>query len=229
MEARESAADYLARYGVQRDPREEIIITCGGMGAVFAALQCLVDPGSEVLIQDPQWVNYAAQIRLAGGVPVRVPVYEERDFRLQPEELERRITDRTKLLILNSPNNPTGMVLTEEELGNAYAAAACPAAGAQETMFSCSTVIFRMISLGPAAKPTRHPVMAKVLEVLLTITVRSAISGGIAGLINGFFGGGGGMLLVRRPASVRRRRGPRQRCRECSGGREEEFHRPEAQ
>lgn len=115
-EAREAAADYLARYGVRRDPAEEIIITCGGMGAVFAVLQCLVDPGSEVLIQDPQWVNYAAQIRLAGGVPVRVPVYEERDFRLQPEELERRITDRTKLLILNSPNNPTGMVLTEEEL-----------------------------------------------------------------------------------------------------------------
>ena len=93
MEARESAADYLARYGVQRDPREEIIITCGGMGAIFEALQCLIDPGSEVLVQDPQWVNYAAQIRLAGGVPVQVPVYEDHGFRLQPEDLEKSITD----------------------------------------------------------------------------------------------------------------------------------------
>lgn len=116
MEARESAADYLARYGVRRDPGEEIIITCGGMGAIFLALQCLVDPGSEVLVQDPQWVNYAAQIRLAGGVPVRVPVREEQGFHLQPEDLESAVTEKTRLLILNSPNNPTGMVLTEEEL-----------------------------------------------------------------------------------------------------------------
>lgn len=116
MEAREAAASYLARYGIHRDPAEEIIITCGGMGAIFEALQCLIDPGDEVLIQDPQWVNYAAQIRLAGGVPVRVPVYEERDFRLQPGDLIKFITPKTKLLILNSPNNPTGMVLTEEEL-----------------------------------------------------------------------------------------------------------------
>ena len=53
------------------------------MGAIFEALQCLIDPGSEVLVQDPQWVNYAAQIRLAGGVPVQGPVYEDHGFRLQ--------------------------------------------------------------------------------------------------------------------------------------------------
>lgn len=116
IEVRQAVARYLERFGVKRDPASEIIMTCGGMGAIFQIIMCVVSPGDEVVIQDPQWVNYDSQIRFAGGVPVRVPVYEKNYFRLQAAELEKAITNRTKLLILNSPNNPTGMILTETEL-----------------------------------------------------------------------------------------------------------------
>lgn len=113
---RESIALYLDKQGIKADPESEIIVTCGGMGAVFLAIMCLVDAGDEVLIQDPQWVNYRSQVSFAGGIPVPVPVYEQDGFVMQPEEIKRRITPRTKLLMLNSPNNPTGAVLDMERL-----------------------------------------------------------------------------------------------------------------
>lgn len=113
---REAVARYLHGQGVQSDPNGGIVITCGGMEAVYLAIMCLVDEGDEVLIQDPQWVNYRSQVRFAGGIPVPVPVYEEDDFSLRPEQIESRVTPRTKILMLNSPNNPTGSILDEKSL-----------------------------------------------------------------------------------------------------------------
>jgi aminotransferase len=110
-ELREKIADYLSKFGVRRSPSDEIIVTCGAMGALSMLLMCTIDKGDEVLIQDPQWLNYASQIALTGGVPVRVPVYEQNNFLLNPEDLESRIRPAAKIIMLNSPNNPTGAVL----------------------------------------------------------------------------------------------------------------------
>lgn len=116
LPVREQVAEYLAGFGVKADPKTEIIMTIGGMGAVAQSLLCTVGSGDEVLIQDPQWLNYVSQVKFAGGVPVPVPVYQENGFNLQAEDIEKRITPRTKLLMLNSPNNPTGAVMSREEL-----------------------------------------------------------------------------------------------------------------
>jgi aminotransferase len=98
------------------DPAQEIILTCGGMGGLYLALRTLIDPGDEVLVPDPCWLNYAAQISLAGGVKVSVPVGKDRDFSLSADLLKEYVTDKTKLLILNTPCNPTGKVIPGEEL-----------------------------------------------------------------------------------------------------------------
>lgn len=93
------------------DPKREIIITNGGMGALSLLMAVILNPGDQVLIQDPQWLNYVAQVRYYGGVAVRVPTDEAHRFELQPETVERLITPKTKALMINTPNNPTGYVL----------------------------------------------------------------------------------------------------------------------
>ena len=98
------------------DPMKEIIITNGGMGALSLLFLVILEEGDEVLIQDPQWLNYVAQVKYCGGVPVRVPTDLEHQFQMQPEDIEARITPRTKAIMINSPNNPTGNVMTPETL-----------------------------------------------------------------------------------------------------------------
>ena len=98
------------------DPETEIIITNGGMGALSLLMAVIINPGDEVLIQDPQWLNYVAQVNYYGGVPVRVPTRAEDDFEMQPEVIESLITEKTKALMINTPNNPTGHVMSEESL-----------------------------------------------------------------------------------------------------------------
>lgn len=98
------------------DPKREIIITNGGMGALSLLMAVILNPGDEVLIQDPQWLNYAAQVTYYGGVPVRVPTDAAHSFEMQPEVLERLITPRTKALMVNTPNNPTGHVMRPSAL-----------------------------------------------------------------------------------------------------------------
>lgn len=116
FELREAIANDLKRQGIKRDPKTEIVITTGGMGGLALSLMVLLNPGDEVLIQDPQWLNYFAQVKFFGGIPVPVPVKEENGFAITAEDIESRITKRTKVLMLNSPNNPTGAVLNLEEL-----------------------------------------------------------------------------------------------------------------
>ncbi|NLM44851.1 MAG: pyridoxal phosphate-dependent aminotransferase [Clostridiales bacterium] len=116
IELREKISQYLSAQNVDVDPETEIIVTTGGMGALALALMVTLSPGDEVLIQDPQWLNYYSQVRFCGGVPVPVPVYEEYGFRLMAEDIEKRITPKSKVLMLNTPNNPTGAVLEYEDL-----------------------------------------------------------------------------------------------------------------
>ena len=102
--------------GVGYDPTTEIIFTNGGMGALSLLFLVLLNPGDEVLIQDPQWLNYVAQVRYCGGEAVRVPTDLEHNFTMQPEAIEQRITPRTKALMINSPNNPTGSVMSRADM-----------------------------------------------------------------------------------------------------------------
>lgn len=113
---RRAVAEFSSIKELRYDPMKEIIITNGGMGGLSLLMAAILDPGDEVLIQDPQWLNYVAQVEYYGGVPVRVPTRAEEDFEMQPDMVEPLITDRTKALIINSPNNPTGYVIRQETL-----------------------------------------------------------------------------------------------------------------
>lgn len=117
-ELREAIAGHqLRRYGMLYDPETEILVTAGATEAIAAALLALVEPGDEVIALEPYYDSYAACIAMAGGT--RVPVTlrpHDGAFRLDLDELRDAVTDRTRLLLLNSPHNPTGTVLTPEEL-----------------------------------------------------------------------------------------------------------------
>jgi N-succinyldiaminopimelate aminotransferase len=115
-ELRQAIAAHAARfYGLRYDPADEILVTAGATEAVAAALLALVEPGDEVIAFEPYYDSYAANIAMAGGV--RVPVtLRPPDFRPDPDELARAITERTRLILLNTPHNPTGSVFTRDEL-----------------------------------------------------------------------------------------------------------------
>ena len=98
------------------DPKTEIIITNGGMGALSLLFLVLLNKGDEILIQDPQWLNYVAQVAYCDGTAVRVPTDLEHNFEMQPETIEKLITPHTKALMINTPNNPTGSVMTRETM-----------------------------------------------------------------------------------------------------------------
>ncbi len=98
------------------DPMTEVIMTNGGMGALSLVMATIIDPGDEVLVQDPQWLNYHAQIRYYGGIPVAVPTKASERFEMKPEVIESLITPRTKVIMINSPNNPTGFTYKRESL-----------------------------------------------------------------------------------------------------------------
>jgi aminotransferase len=116
LEIREEIAKYLKSFNVSVDPDKEIIITTGGMGGLSLTLSVTISQGDEVLVQDPQWLNYYSQVKFFGGIPVPVPVYEKDSFKLTADNLRKKITAKTKILMLNSPNNPTGAVLEYEDL-----------------------------------------------------------------------------------------------------------------
>lgn len=116
-ELKEEIANFLdRRYELKYDPYEEMLITVGGSEAIDIALRAMLDPGDEVLIPQPSYVSYVPCAILANGTPVIIELKEENDFRLTAEELENAITDKTKVLVLPFPNNPTGAVLERKDL-----------------------------------------------------------------------------------------------------------------
>ncbi len=108
---------YLQRkINVSYNPNSEIIVTVGGSEGIDIALRAMLDPGDEVLIPQPSYVSYLPCTILANGTPVVISLKEENDFKLTAEELEAAITPKTKLLVLPFPNNPTGAIMTREDL-----------------------------------------------------------------------------------------------------------------
>jgi aminotransferase len=96
--------------------KENVIITVGALEGLTLSLFALIDPGDEVIVPDPCFPNYFGQIMIAGAKPVSVPTYEKNDYRIQAEDIEKAITKKTKVIIINSPCNPTGAVLDEKDV-----------------------------------------------------------------------------------------------------------------
>ncbi|MBP5324979.1 MAG: aminotransferase class I/II-fold pyridoxal phosphate-dependent enzyme [Pseudobutyrivibrio sp.] len=116
-ELRIEISEFLKRhYDLEYDPLTEMLMTVGGSEGIDVALRAMLDPGDEVLIPQPSYVSYEPCTILAGGVPVAINLKEENEFRLKPEELEAAITDKTKILIMPFPNNPTGAVMEKADL-----------------------------------------------------------------------------------------------------------------
>ncbi|MGZ4445595.1 MAG: pyridoxal phosphate-dependent aminotransferase [Nocardioides sp.] len=120
---RQAVARHQRRhYGIELDPDTEVVVTTGCTEGIAAALLGLVEPGDEVVVLEPYYDSYVAMIQMAGGV--RRPVtLRAPDYRLDPDELRAAVTDRTRFVLLNSPHNPTGTVLTREELAAVAAVA----------------------------------------------------------------------------------------------------------
>ena len=117
MELRREICNYQnRRFGLSYNPKNEVIVTVGGSEAIDIGVRALVNPGDEVIIPIPAFVCYGPIVEMAHGVPVYIETKKEDSFKLTPEQLKAAITDKTKLLILPFPNNPTGAVLTREEL-----------------------------------------------------------------------------------------------------------------
>ncbi len=109
--------NYMKRkQNIEYDFKDEVIVTVGGSEAIDIALRAMLNPGEEVIIPQPCYVSYEPCAVLAGGVPVIIDLKAENEFRLTAEELEAAITDKTKCLILAFPNNPTGAIMTKEDL-----------------------------------------------------------------------------------------------------------------
>ena len=108
---------YLERkIHVEYDPDHEIMVTVGGSEGIDVALRAMLDPGDEVLIPQPSYVSYLPCTILADGNPVIIPLQEKNEFKLTAEELEAAITPKTKMLVMPFPNNPTGSIMTKEDL-----------------------------------------------------------------------------------------------------------------
>jgi len=116
LELRETIVEYTRRYKGVTTNVDEVVVVPGGKPIIFFSILTLVNPGDEVIYPNPGFPIYESVIRFAGGIPVPMPLLEGNDFRTNIEDLKKKISSRTKMLILNSPANPTGGVLTEDDL-----------------------------------------------------------------------------------------------------------------
>ncbi len=117
LELRQEITAYLARrYNLKYDYKKETLVTIGGSEAIDGALRAMIDEGDEVLVPEPSYVSYVPCVKLADGVPVTIDLKEENKFKLTKQELLDAITPKTKILIMPFPNNPTGGIMTREDL-----------------------------------------------------------------------------------------------------------------
>ena len=114
---RKSISSYILKTtNIEYNPNAQIIVTVGGSEAIDAAIRSLVNVGDEVIIPEPSFVCYVPLVKIAGGVPVTIDLKEENEFRLTAQELKEKITDKTKLLFLPFPSNPTGAIMERKDL-----------------------------------------------------------------------------------------------------------------
>jgi aminotransferase len=117
-ELRQELARYLElHYGVNYHPEHEILITAGSSEALDLVLRAIINPSDEVIIPDPCYVAYPADVALAGGMPIPVPTYERNNFVVRATDIEARLSKRTKAILMGYPANPTGAVMSKKEAG----------------------------------------------------------------------------------------------------------------
>ncbi|MBE5767781.1 MAG: aminotransferase class I/II-fold pyridoxal phosphate-dependent enzyme [Clostridiales bacterium] len=117
LELRRAINNYqMSRFGLEYNPEKEILVTVGASEGIDLALRAIINPGDEVLVPEPSYVSYAPGVTFSHGVCVPVPTGAENGFRITPDALRAAITDKTKALILPYPNNPTGAILSKEDL-----------------------------------------------------------------------------------------------------------------
>jgi len=116
-ELRECISEKLSHENrITADPKDDIIVTAGGMGGLYMALRSMLDSGDDVLVPQPSWLNYVSQIILAGGNVVPIPLESSDGFILTADKIAAPLTEKTKVLLFNTPSNPTGRVIPKEEL-----------------------------------------------------------------------------------------------------------------
>ena len=180
-ELRDAVADkYTAQFG-RTFTRENVMIAAGGTEALLMSLLTAVDPGDEVIVTDPCYPNYMAQIKLVKGVPVKVPVYEKNRFRIDSRDLERAITPRTKAIILNYPNNPLGIASTAdyiEELAGVIK---------KHKLFVLSDEVYEALTFQGLThcSPAQHPELQDRTLVLNSLSKTYAMTGWRVGYIVG--------------------------------------------
>jgi aminotransferase len=117
LELREGISNYLERlHGIHYDPEHEVLVTVGVSEALYLAMTAIINPGDEVIVPEPCFVSYMPEVVLAGGKAVPVATYAKDSFQVQASTIEAAITPRTKALLIGYPNNPTGAVMTRENL-----------------------------------------------------------------------------------------------------------------
>ena len=149
---------------------EQIVVSTGGKQAIYQVVQCLVNPGDEVIIPTPFWVSYKEIVRVAGGVPIYVKTAIENDFKVTPAQLEAAITPRTKLIMFSSPSNPTGMLYTKEELKGIAEVVA-----RHDNLFVMSDEIYEHINF-----VGRHESIAQFPEVYERVVTVNGVAKGFA-------------------------------------------------
>lgn len=99
---------------------EQILVCCGGTAGIFKAISCTVNPGDEVIVPNPCFPPYISAINFRGAVPVKIDLISGKEFRMNPQDVKKAVTDKTSLIIINSPHNPTGSIINEKEMKKIY-------------------------------------------------------------------------------------------------------------
>ena len=120
LEMKVAAAEVTLKSRGFKPDLDQLLVCPGANVQIYYAVACAVNSGEEVIVQDPGFVSYFSILKFIGNKIVRVPLYEENEFRLNPDDVERAITDKTRAIIMNSPSNPTGAVMTEGEVRRMY-------------------------------------------------------------------------------------------------------------
>ncbi|HEX2323970.1 MAG TPA: aminotransferase class I/II-fold pyridoxal phosphate-dependent enzyme, partial [Chloroflexota bacterium] len=171
-QARAALAREVARTrGIPVDP-QQVVVTPGAKPVLFFTILATVDEGDEVLLPDPGFPIYESVVRYIGAVPVPVPLSQDRDFRFDPDDLRRRVTARTRLIILNSPHNPTGGVLAPEDL-----AAVAEVAVARDLWVLSDEIYSRLLYRGEHHSVAALPGMAERTVILDGFSKTYAMTG----------------------------------------------------
>jgi aspartate/methionine/tyrosine aminotransferase len=180
-EYRVACAGKLRReQGIDADPDREILATLGVKQGLTLALLATIDPGDEVIVQDPCFVSYQPLIQIAGGVPVDVPLRRDAGFKWDRAELEARITPRTRALLVNSPQNPTGAVLTDQDIEWIGRVAAA------HDLLLLSDEVYDRVTWGgrPHRSPAAHPGLRERTITLMGLSKTFSMGGWRIGFVH---------------------------------------------